>query len=154
MKLLQSMNLTNLQRQKIDGKSLATIDFAPKAGVYLDKTLVYLSKIEGRLTIEETDKRIVRVEGYPLGALAAQKDKPETERRAEMVFLFTQTKVSEGFWFPQTIALSFLKHPEIFEPLEVQYDFNSYKKARVDVKDTIENVKKQDDNSNADVKQN
>lgn len=154
MKLLQNSKLGNLQRKKVDGKNLATIDFSPKPDAVLEKTLAYLSKIEGRITIDETDKRIVRVEGFALGEFAGLKEKPEAERQKELVFLFTQTKVSEGFWFPQTIWLNFAKHPEIFEAIEIQYNFSSYKKASVDVKDSIETPKELTDTTTTEVKQN
>jgi hypothetical protein len=141
MALLQNSKLDNLQRRKIDGKDIAVIDFAPKPDAVFEKTVAYLSKVEGQITIDETDKRIIKIEGFALGEFAAQKDKPEAERQKESVFMFTQTKVSEGFWFPQTILLNFGKHPEIFEPIEIQYNFSGYKRANVDVKDTIDTPK-------------
>ena len=154
MKLLQAMKFSNLQRSKVDGKEIVTIDFAPKPDVQLDKTLVYLSKLEGQLTINETDKRIVRVEGYAVGEFAAQREKPEAERLKQIVFLFAQVKVAEGFWFPQTILLNFGKHPEIFDPIEVQYSFNSYKKASVDVKDAIDTPKEPTETPTTETKEN
>jgi hypothetical protein len=141
MKLLQNSKFSNLQRKQLDGKDIVTLDFTPRTDAVWEKTMQYLSKIEGQLTIDETDKRVIKVEGFALGEFAAQKDKPDTERQKELVFLFTQTKVSEGFWFPQTIWLNFAKHPEMFEAVEIQYNFSSYKKANVDVKDSIETPK-------------
>jgi hypothetical protein len=141
VKLLENSKFTNLQRKKIDGKDIAIIDFAPNGNPVTDKTLAYLSKIEGQITINETDKRIIKIEGFALGEYAAQKEKAEAERQKGIVFLFMQTKVAEGFWFPQTIWLNFANHPEIFEPIEVQYNFSAYKRANVDVKDSIETPK-------------
>lgn len=141
LKLLENSKLANLQRTKIDGKDIVTIDFSPKSESGLEKTLQYLSKIEGQITINETDQRIVRIEGFALGEFAKHKAKTEAERLNELVFLFAQAKVAEGFWFPQMIRLNFGKHPEIFEPIEVQYSFSGYKKAAVDVKDSIETPK-------------
>jgi hypothetical protein len=153
MKLLQCAKFSNLQRRKVDGKDVVTIDFSPKPDVLLDKTLLYLAKLEGQMTINETDKRITRVEGYAIGEFAVQREKPEAERQKEMIFLFSQVKVTEGFWFPKTILLNFGKHPEIFDPIEVQYNFISYKKASVDVKDTIDKPKEPAETT-TDVKQN
>jgi hypothetical protein len=141
LKLLQNSKFGSLQRKKVDGKDIVTLDFAPKPDAVWEKTLQYLSKIEGQLTIDETDKRVIKVEGFALGEFAAQKEKPDAERQKELVFLFTQTKVAEGFWFPQTIWLNFGKHPEMFEAIEIQYNFSSYKKANVDVKDSIDTPK-------------
>lgn len=141
LKMLQNVKLSNLQRRQVDGKDIVTIDFTPKSDGVWEKTMEYLSKIEGQLTISETDKRIIRIEGFALGEYAALKEKPDAERQKELVFLFTQMKVAEGFWFPQTIWLNFAKHPEMFEAVEIQYNFSSYKKANVDVKDSIETPK-------------
>ncbi len=154
LKLLQSAKFSNLQRRKVDGKDIATIDFSPKPDVLLEKTLLYLAKLEGQIKIDETDKRIVRVEGYAPGEFAVQREKPEAERQKEMIFLFAQCKVVEGFWFPQTIMLNFGRHPEIFDPIEVQYSFISYKKASVDVRDTIETPKEPTETPTTDTKEN
>ena len=141
LKMLQNVKLSNLQRKTIDGKEIVTLDFTPKPDGVWEKTMQYLSKVEGQITINETDKRIVRIEGFGLGEYAALKEKPDAERQKELVFLFTQMKVAEGYWFPQTIWLNFAKHPEMFEAIEIQYNFSSYKKANVDVKDSLDTPK-------------
>lgn len=154
LKLLQSAKFANLQRQKVDGKDIATIDFSPKPEVLLEKTLLYFGKLEGRITIDETDKRLIRVEGYALGEFVANRDKAEAERQKEMIFLFSQMKVAEGFWFPQTVMLNFGKHPEIFDPIEIQYSFLKYKRASVDIKETIETPKEPTETRTTDTKEN
>jgi hypothetical protein len=155
LKLLQISNLSNLERRKVEGRDIVTIDFLPKPeSANLEKPLSYLSKIEGRIVIDEADKRIVRIEGFAPGEFSKQKDKPDNERQKEVIFLFSQTKVAEGFWFPQTIWLNFEKHPEIFETIEIQYNFSNYKRANVDVKDTIETPKEQTDTTRTKEKQN
>lgn len=138
LQLLKNMQLLNLQRKQIDGKSFITIDFTPKTAAVLENGLSYLSKIEGQILIDETDKRIIRIEGFAPGEFAKQKDKADAERHKEMVFLFLQTKVFEGFWFPQTVWFNFANHPEVFETIEVQFNFSDYKKASVDVKDALD----------------
>lgn len=141
LQLLKNTRLSNLQRRQVNGKSLVTIDFTPKAEAVLEKSLAYLSKIEGQILIDETDRRIIRIEGFAPGEFVKHKDKIDAERQKEMVFLFLQTKVFEGFWFPQTVWVNFAEHPEIFETIEVQFDFSKYKKAIVDVQDAINTPK-------------
>lgn len=150
LQLLQNSNLSNLERKKINGRDFVTIDFTPKSDAAPEKNLAYLAKMEGRIVIDEADRRIVRVEGFALGTFAGLKDKSDEERQAEMVFLFAQTKVYEGFWFPQTIHLNFAKHPEMFDPIEIEFDFSSYKKADVNVQDAIEAPKEKPEPAPAD----
>jgi hypothetical protein len=131
--LLKGAFLSNLQRKQVDGRNIVTIDFAPNPAASFKKPLSYLEKIEGQIWIDETDKRIIRVEGYAIGYLDQYKDKPEAERLKEAVFLYSQAKVSEGFWFPQNVWFNFSKHPEIFADFEVQYTFSEYKKGTVEI---------------------
>jgi len=138
LKMLQSLQFSNLQRKKQDGIDVATLDFRPKEGSVFDASLSYLLRLEGRFVIDEKNKRVIRIEGFAPGEFDKQKDKPDAERQKELVFLFAQTKVAEGFWFPQTIWLNFGKHPEIFDTIEVQYNFSNYKKADVEIKETID----------------
>lgn len=131
--LLKSSFLSNLQRKQVEGRNLVLIEFAPNPAASFDRPLAYLEKIEGQIWIDETDKRIVKIEGYALGEFAKHKDKLDAERQKEMVFLFQQKKVSEGFWFPQSVWFNFSKHPEIFADFEIEFTFSDYKKGSVDI---------------------
>ncbi|CAN5314528.1 hypothetical protein BH10ACI1_BH10ACI1_02290 [soil metagenome] len=133
LKLLKNVSFSNLQRMEINGRSLVLIDFAPNPNAVLEKPLAYFTKLEGQLRIDEADKRIIAIEGYAVGDLAKFKEKTDEERKKNAVFIFEQTKVAEGFWFPQTVRLNFDKHSEIFDPIELEYAFSNYNKARVDV---------------------
>lgn len=133
LQLLKNSRLSNLQRKPINGANIAVIDFAPKPEAVFEKSLSYLSKMEGQIWIDEMAKRIIRVEGFAPGTFAEQKEKPDIERQKEAVFLFLQNKVPEGFWFPQTVWLNFAKHPEIFESVQLEFAFSNYKKWGINI---------------------
>ena len=131
--LLKTSFISNLQRKQIDGRNFVLLDFAPNPAASFDKPLSYLEKIEGQIWIDEIDKRIVRIEGYPIGELAKNRDKTDDERGKAQVFMFEQAKVPEGFWFPRSVWFNFARHPEIFGDFEVAFTFSDYKKGSVDV---------------------
>ncbi len=133
LQLLKNVKLSNLQRTELNGRKIISIEFMPNTTATFEKSLSYLPKIEGQIRIDETDKRIIAIEGYAPGEFAKWKDKTDEERRREAVFLFQQAKVEEGFWFPQVVRLNFNKHPEIFEEVELEFAFSNYKKSRVDI---------------------
>lgn len=141
LELLKNSRLSNLQRKQIDGRNTVVIEFSPNPNAVFEENLSYLSKIEGQIWIDEADKRIVKIEGFAPGDFAKLKDKADGERQKGFVFLFSQTKVAEGFWFPRNVWLNFANHPEIFETIEVGFTFTNYKKASVDVKDLEEEKK-------------
>lgn len=133
LKLLSNSHLTNFQRVQIDGRDTIIINFSPKSDAVFDDSLAYLSKIEGMIWVDEKDRRIIRIEGFPIGTLETNKNKTETERSEETVFFFQQTKVKEGFWFPLTAWLNFTKLPQDFGSVRIDFSFSDYKKASVEV---------------------
>lgn len=134
VKILETAKLSNLQRSENGGRKIVSIDFHPDPEAKFETALSYLNKIEGRIWIDEADRRIMKVEGFPLGMLEANKDKPDEVRLPETVFLFAQTRVAEGFWFPQTVVVDFTKNPEIFETVRVEFSFDKYRKSSTEVR--------------------
>jgi hypothetical protein len=133
LKLVKNVRLSNLQRKQIEGNEIVVVEFAPNPAAIFEKSMSYLSKIEGQIWIDETAKRIIRIEGFAPGAFAKLKEKTDDERKLEAVFLFSQIKVAEGFWFPQSVWLNFSRHPEIYSSFEVEFTFSNYKKGSVDI---------------------
>lgn len=131
--LLNSSKFSNLQRKQIDGRNVILIDFAPDPAAKLENPVSYLSKIEGQIWIDEADKRVFRIEGFPLGKLALLKDKTDAERLQQIIYLFAQTRVEEGFWFPKEVVLDFSKNPDIFNTIRIEFSFTDYKKSSVEV---------------------
>lgn len=138
IKLLENSQFRNLQRRQIEGRNVFLIDFSPKSEAVFEKSLLYLGKIEGQIWIDEADKRITRIEAFPSGKLEQNREKPDIERQQEAVFLFAQTRVAEGFWFPQDVVLNFTKNPEIFDTVKIEFNFEKYKRASVEIKSDIE----------------
>lgn len=153
LNLLNNSHLKNFRRKQIDGKEIILIDFTPKQEAVFDKTMLYLSKTEGQIWVDEKDKRIIRIEGFPLGTFETHKNKGETERLEEAVFLFIQTKVKEGFWFPQTVAFNFIKNPEIYDPVKIVFTFSNYRRAGVEVRN-VESKSPEESNNHKQLKEN
>ena len=122
LQLLKNMQLSNLQRKQVDGKALSPSILRRKPNAVLEKTLSYLSKIEGQILIDETDKRIIRVEGFAPGEFARTKrTKPKPNGRRKWFFSFRRRRLPKvsGFRKP-----SGLISPNIPKSLK-QSRFNS-----------------------------
>jgi hypothetical protein len=136
IKLLENAAFSNPQRIEIGGRKTVSIDFSPAAGRNFESALSYLGKIEGRIWIDEADRRITKIEGFPVGSFAAVKDQTEAGRTEKPVFLFSQLRVEEGFWFPQYVYIDFTKHPDIFDTVRIEFSFDKYKKSTTEVRST------------------
>lgn len=134
IQLLENSNFSNMYKTESGGRKIVSLDFSPKTDSTFENTLSYLGKIEGKIWIDEADKRIMKIEGFPLGSFATLKELPVEERIGKTVFLFAQTRVAEGFWFPQDVVVDFTKHPEIFDTVKVEFTFDKYKKSTTEVR--------------------
>lgn len=133
LKLLKNSDFTSPQRASLNNRSLVVINFSPRENAAFDSAVAYLSKLEGRIWIDEADKRIIRIEAFPVGKLAEMSILPETERDKNAVFLYHQTRVAEGFWFPKQVVFNFTRNPDIFEPVRIEFSFADYNRSSVEI---------------------
>lgn len=132
--LLENAEFKNMQKSENNGRKIVSLDFSPKPESKFEQPLSYLGKIEGKIWIDEADKRIMRIEGFPVGTMGTLKDMTAEERQDKTVFLFSQRRVSEGYWFPQDVVVDFTKNPEIFETVRIEFSFDKYSKSSTQVR--------------------
>jgi hypothetical protein len=142
IKLLNNATFSNMERSETGGRKVVTLDFGPKPDATFNADLSYLSRIEGKIWIDEADRRIMKIEGFPVGWLAELRDKSDEERQQKMVFLFSQTRVAEGFWFPKDVLIDFTKNSYMFDAVRLEYSFDKYRKSTTEVRSsTMESPK-------------
>ncbi len=100
-----------------------------------DLRLFYLGLIEGVMFIDKADKRIVAVEGFPIGKLEKVKGLSPADRELESVFFYLQARVTEGYWFPRLVKLNFIDAPPEFKDIDAQIEFafSNYTRFHVEV---------------------
>ncbi|CAN5834190.1 hypothetical protein BH20ACI4_BH20ACI4_20210 [soil metagenome] len=141
-KMLEISKFSNIQYRQLNGREIISIDFAPQATVIFDTSLSYMSKIEGQLWIDKESKRIIRMEGFPVGTFSSMREKNDEIREQEAVFFFKQIRVVEGFWFPEIVRLDFTRNPQIFDNVRLEFIFSDYRKSSVEIwKADLENLK-------------
>ena len=136
LKLLENSDFSDLEHKTLDNRKVATVDFISKPTADSDGSLSYIGKIEGRIWIDETSKRVVRLEAFPIGKFIENKNKSDLDRQESAVLFFTQTQVREGFWFPRNVTLDFTKSPKLFNAVRLEFDFINYRKPTVEVNGT------------------
>lgn len=139
LKLLKICDFSNLKKEDFNGRETFIIEFKPKEDAVLRNGLAYFTKMRGAIWIDEKDKRIIRVEGFPLKTDNEKKAKNNIEKEKingekEMVFLYSQILIREGVWFPQKVRLNFINHPELQNgyAYDTEYEFGKYQHLRVE----------------------
>ena len=128
LQLLQNCRFDNPRREKLNGRDAVLFDFHPRANFVYADSVKYLANVEGTIWIDAADKKVVRIEGFPLGFNASNKN--QTEREQNQVILYVQTKVPAGHWFIERAKINGAKSPKIFDDLfpgAAEFVFSDYK---------------------------
>jgi hypothetical protein len=136
LELINGSEFSAPKEIEINGRDVISIDFRPKTGIEIDLSLFYLKQIEGTVLIDKTDKRIMEIEGFPLGTLEKSRDLKDKKREEARVFHYLQTRVPEGFWFPQIVTLDFIDVANSFNdlPVRIEFKFSDYRRFDTEVK--------------------
>lgn len=136
VELLNRAVLSETKEVTVNGRKMLSVEFHPDKSVVPPADLFYLAYIEGVILIDLEDRRIVHVEGFPVGRLEVMKQRSPADRELSSSFFYRQTRVPEGFWFPQTVKLDFLDAPPEFKDLDasVEFFFSNYKRFDVQVR--------------------
>lgn len=133
--ILENSHFDNAQIVERNSRKTVLLEFKLKDENNLPRNLAYLSKLEGLIWIDQEDKRVTRLEAFPAGLLTQLKSKTDEERSWESTLLYVQTRVGDGYWFPQCVRLNFLKNPKLLNgtATELEYNFKEYKRFRVEM---------------------
>jgi len=128
---LKGGEFSNQRQIQFEGRETILLDFRARPKFKFDEEMKYFSKLEGTVWIDSADKRVIRLEGFPLGQLVSPSLDNQNERETQAAVLYNQIRVSDGFWFPQKARLNGIRNPEIFEKtvgFELEMIFSDYQR--------------------------
>ena len=127
--LLKHSTFSDFKRITHGGRSTVVARFKPGPEKSSDPELFYLGEIEGLLFVDEEDKRLVKVEAFPLGEFKKYSSMKPGEREKHRVLHFLQKRMPQGYWFPVHAELNFFEFPYEFERVAVRvtFKFSDYK---------------------------
>lgn len=133
--LINNATFSNKKELILNGRDTISIDFRPIPDNKLSSDLFYLKNIEGTILVDKKDKRIIEVEGFPIGQLDIYRNQTDEQKKEFRAFHYLQTRVLEGFWFPKSVSLNFMEYSKKFDNLQVniEFTFSDYKRFSVSV---------------------
>ncbi len=126
--ILQNSDFSLPRREMIEGRPVIALDFRPKPDAKFDKEEAFLAQSSGTVRIDEQEKIVVRVEGWP---------SKSPVRGKHPAFFYQQIRLPEGVWLPSSIQINGLAYRELFGKLGTDFlsDFTDYKRFGSEVKD-------------------
>jgi tetratricopeptide (TPR) repeat protein len=124
--------------ETINDRPMMALNFRPRAGMNLASKHSYLAKIVGTIWIDQADKVVVKMEGWPASKAAFDLIQ-STAPRSEASLIYQQERQANGLWFPTLIRLNADGNFDLFDGLnwEVMFEFSKYQKFQTSADDLI-----------------
>ncbi len=127
--ILKSCEFFSPRTEQISNRPTIVISFRPRTGMNLAAKHAYIARIVGTIWIDQEDKVITRVEGWPAtkGAFDLLQS---TAPRSEASLIYQQERQTDGLWFPTLIRLNADGNFDLFDGLnwEVIFEFSKYQR--------------------------
>lgn len=110
--------------------------FRPHFGVTVPSHYAYLSKLVGTLWVDQQDKVVTRLEGWPNSAFDLISS---TATGNEAAFIYQQERQATGAWFPKLVRMNARGRTDLFNGLnwDVQFEFSKYHRFGTDATEKI-----------------
>lgn len=134
LQVLQGNEFSNPRNVSLAGRETILLDFTPRPNFTFKEEMRYFSKIKGAIWIDAENKKLVRLEGYPLDANLPMPANESTGKPSGAV-IYEQLRVPEGYWFFSRAMLNIARYPNIFGKSSYEYEmiFSDYKRFRSEV---------------------
>ncbi len=115
--------------EEVAGRPMVVMNFRPRPGVEVQNNISYIKKLIGTVWIDQTDKVVTRLEGWPASEETFNLIQSTTPRD-DAALIYQQERQTDGLWLPAYIGLNADGRTDLFNGLnwKVGFEFGSYRK--------------------------
>ncbi|MEP7339888.1 MAG: tetratricopeptide repeat protein [Acidobacteriota bacterium] len=127
--ILRSCEFFSPRAEKVGDREMIVINYRHRAGVQLTPNHKYIAGLVGTVWIDQTDKVVTRLEGWPASAAAFDLVQ-STAPRDEAALIYQQTRQADGAWFPSIVRMNAGGRTDLFDGLnwDVVFEFSNYQR--------------------------
>ena len=118
------------------GRPTVVYSFRPRFGVAVPPNYAYLKKLAGTLWVDQQDKVVARLEGWPNSAFDLISS---TATASEAALIYQQERQTNGAWFPALIRMNARGRADLFNGLnwDVVFEFSNYRRFDTDATEKL-----------------
>ncbi len=122
------------------GRPMVVMNFRPRQGAQVQSNFSYVAKLIGTVWIDQADKIVTRLEGWPASEEAFDLIQ-STAPKNDAALVYRQERQADGLWFPSLIRLNANGRTDLFNGLnwEVVFEFGSYRRFDTSANEKISN---------------
>jgi tetratricopeptide (TPR) repeat protein len=127
--ILRNCEFFSPHLEESGGRPTVVMNFRPRHGVQVQNNFSYIGKLIGKVWIDQVDKIVTRLEGWPASEEAFDLIQ-STAPKNDAALLYRQERQADGQWFPSLIMLNANGRADLFNGLnwEVIFEFSDYQR--------------------------
>ncbi len=127
--ILQSCEFFSPRVETVSGRQMVVLNYRHRAGMKLAGKHAYIAGLVGTVWIDQADRIVARLEGWPL-TTAAFDLVQSTAPHDEAALIYQQGRQPDGSWFPTVIRMNAGGRAELFDGLnwDVVFEFGNYQR--------------------------
>jgi hypothetical protein len=113
--------------ENIAERPTVVLNFRPRVGAAVPGNYAYVTKLMGKIWIDQIDQVVTRIEAWPVSAFDLISSMATDK---EAVMTYQQERQSNGSWFPTLIRMNARGRADLFNGLnwDVVFEFNDYQR--------------------------
>ncbi|MBS1790528.1 MAG: tetratricopeptide repeat protein [Acidobacteria bacterium] len=133
---LRSCDFFSPRVEKIGDRETVILNYRYHPGVKLTPNQRYIANMVGTVWIDQEDKVLTRLEGWPASAAAFDLVQ-STAPREEAALIYQQTRQGEKTWMPSLIRMNAGGRTDLFDGLnwDVVFEFSNYRQFNTQAED-------------------
>lgn len=137
-RVLQACEFFAPRLETLANRPTIALNFRPREGMKLLPKHAYLARVVGTIWIDQEEKIVVKMEGWPASKAAFDLIQ-STAPHSEAVLLYQQERLPNDLWFPTLIRLNADGNFDLFDGLnwEVVFEFSKYQQFHTSADDLV-----------------
>ena len=133
---LHSCDFFSPRVEKIGDRETVVLNYRYRPGVKLAPNHRYITNLVGTVWIDQTDKVLTRLEGWPVSAAAFDLVQ-STSPKDEAALIYQQTRQADKTWTPSVIRMNSGGRTDLFDGLnwDVIFEFSNFRQFNTQAED-------------------
>lgn len=110
---------------QVNDRPTLILDFIPQKDALLDRETAYLSKLRGKLWVDQADKAVIGMAAWPRDVVVSG---DYDQILSQAVVAYEQLRTKEGDWLPRRVRFNGGNYPFLFggKRADIEYLFKDY----------------------------
>jgi hypothetical protein len=135
--ILNVCELTLLRHEQNEGREMLVFGFTARPNAQLDSAEKYVMQLKGLIWIDEKERIVTRLKGWPANTVDQNVPSSETSLKEPPAVYVEMMRLPTGTWLPSVVRINGVDYPKLFDHIsyEAILSYSDFVRFNSEVKD-------------------